>query len=55
MRSDKPHATSENVKAVLARPVRKLTEQERAARASFYAETKHDATPVEPSTFAKSR
>jgi hypothetical protein len=53
-RSKKPNATSQNVKQILAAPVRKLTEAERKARVDFYADNPNvQASAVEPSTFAR--
>jgi hypothetical protein len=47
-RSDKPHATSQDVKRILSASPRPLTERERKERTSFYEGSSHNATPVEP-------
>lgn len=54
-RSDKPHATGENIKAILSRPVRPLTDEERAERTTFEGFAGNNAQAVEPGTFAKQR
>jgi len=48
-RSDKPSATSANVRRILSTPTRPLTAKEKKARTSFYEGGRHDAVAVEPS------
>jgi hypothetical protein len=52
-RSKKPAPRAADVKQLLGRPVRRLTESERAERVDFYEGSNVHATAVEPGSFAR--
>lgn len=54
-RRDKPHAKATTLKDILSRPARLLTDEEKKERTSFEGFAGNDATPIEPSAFARNR
>jgi len=54
-RAGKPVAGAGDVKRLLATPTRRLTEDEKAARVDFYADSNVHAVAVEPADYARGR